>query len=182
MSRRIPILPTLAMIVLALFVAAVAFASWHPAAKGRTARLELAPNHLRLAQTKTNQALVKLPNAKPGQIAKGSTRLSVTGAPATVTVGVTSLRDIAGPAGGRLITSGKLKIAVSCTGNPCPGTGIAYLGPLSQMHTRSLGLWKAGTRRTYTVRVWIARGTASADNAFQGSQARFGLVWTATQT
>ncbi len=182
MSGRAPILPTLATIAVALIVAAVAFASWHPGAGGRTARLELASRHLRFAQTRPNQALIKLPNAKPGQLAKGSTRLSVTGASAAVTVGVTNLRDVAGPRGGRLVTSGKLRIAVSCTGHPCPGTGVAYMGPLSQMHTRSLGLWSAGTRRTYTIRVWMANGGPALDNAFQGSSARFGLVWTAVQT
>jgi len=186
-SRRLPILPALTAIVLALGIAAAAFAAWQPATGQQGPRLDLAPKQLRFVQSKPNQALIKLPNAKPGQIAAGATRLTVSGAPAVVTAAVTNLRDVAGPNGGRLITSGRLRIAISCTGHPCPGTGVAYLGPLSQMHTRSLGVWPAGTSRTYTVRVWMQRtgvppSNTTGDNAFQGSKARFGLVWTATQT
>ena len=187
MSRRASFLPALAAIGVALTVAAFGFASWHPATRAKSPTLTLAANQLRLTQTKTNQALIRLPNAKPGRIAKGSTRLSVTGARARVTFAATNLRDVAGPNGGRLIASNKLRIAVSCTGSPCPGSGVAYQGPLSKMGRRSLGTWAAGTRRTYTVRVWIMRGATpqsntAGDNAFQGSRARFGLLWTASAT
>jgi hypothetical protein len=186
-SRRLPILPAVTAIVLALAVAAVAFAAWRPATHEQGTRLELVGHKLQFSQTRANQALVKVPNAKPGQISIGSTRLTVSGAPAVVTAGVTNLQDVPGRNGGRLITSGKLRIAVSCTGNPCPGTGAAYIGPLNRMGTRNLGRWAAGTSRTYSVRVWIKRGAkppsnTTGDNAFQGSRAKFGLLWTAIQT
>jgi hypothetical protein len=187
MTRRVPILPTLLMIGLALTVAAVAFASELPSASHPQGgpRLEFAPNQLRLAQTSPNQALIRLPKAKPGQIAKGSTRLTVISARAALTVKATNLTDTPGPNGGSLIASKRLWIAVSCTGQPCPGSGVAYQGPLSNMGTRSLGIWRAATSRTYTVRVWLLRGptplsNTTGDNVFQGSRARFGLVWTAT--
>jgi hypothetical protein len=186
MSRRLPILPALTAIILALGIAAAAFAAWRPVTDEQGPQLELAPNRLHFAQTRANQALIKLPNAKPGQIAQGSTRMTVTGARAAVTAAATNLRDTAGPNGGKLITSGKLRIAVRCTGQACGGTGAVYKGPLSQMHTRRLGTWAPGTSRTYNVRVWMQRGTrppsnTTGDNRFQGSRARFGLVWTATQ-
>jgi hypothetical protein len=185
--RRLPILPALTAIVLALAVAAAAFAAWRPEAHEQGPELTLAPQRLQFVQTKANEALIKLPNAKPGQVATGSTRMTVTGARAMVTAAVTNLRDIAGPNGGKLITSGKLRIVVRCIGQTCGGSGAAYKGPLSQMHTRSLGIWAPGTSRTYTVRVWMQRGSrppsnTTGDNRFQGSRARFGLVWTATQT
>lgn len=187
MSRRLPIVPALTAIILALGAAAIAFAAWHPAPNEGGPKLELVGRKLQFTQTRANQALIKLPNAKPGQIAVGSTRLTVTGAPAVVSVGVESMRDVPGRRGGKLITSGKLRIAVSCTGHPCPGSGVAYIGPLSLMRTRSLGLWSPGTSRTYAVRVWMQRGAVppsntTGDNRFQGSRAKFGLVWNATQT
>jgi hypothetical protein len=128
--------------------------------------------------------LIKLPNAKPGQFAQGSTKLTVSGTRAAVVVRATDLTDVAGPNGGKLIASRKLRIAISCTGQPCPSTGRVYIGALSQMGTRSLGVWTPGTSRTYTVRVWIVRGRTpgsnrDGDNRFQGARARFGLVWTA---
>jgi hypothetical protein len=179
-SRRLPVLPALAAIVLALTVAAIAFAAWQPATNEHGPRLELAGQTLKLSQTKANQALIKLGNAKPGQIATGSARLTVTGAPALMTVGIRSLRDVPGRNGG------KLRIAVSCTGHPCPGTGVAYIGPVNQMGTRTLGRWPAGTSRTYTVRVWMQRSgvppsNTTGDNLFKRSRAEFGLLWRATQ-
>jgi hypothetical protein len=184
MIRRLPLAPALVAIFLALAVAAVAAQAWRSDPSASSAQLALASPKTRIAQTKPNEALIQLPNAKPGQIAKASTRLTVTGAPATVTVRPTNLRDVAGPNGGRLITSGALLVAINCETH-CPGTGVTYLGALSHMNTRSLGRWAAGTSRTYTVRVWMRRGgippsNMSGDNLFQGSTARFGLLWTAT--
>ena len=186
MSRR-PIIPTLAMIVVALTVAAVAFASWHPPRQSREPHLVFASNHLVLTQTSPNQALIRLPNARPGQMARGTTRLTVTGLRANLAVRAANLVDVAGANAGKLIASKRLWIDVRCVAHPCPRPPVAYRGPLADMGTRSLGSWPAGAPRTYLVRVWLVNGArppsnTTGDNVFQGSQARFGLIWTATAT
>jgi hypothetical protein len=176
-SRRVPVFPTILMIGIALAVAGVAFASWHSKPGAPNARLGLASKQLHIAQTRANEALIRLPNAKPGQVARGSTRLTMSGSRGAVTVSATNLADTPGVNGGKLIAGKRLWIAVSCTRGPCPGTGVAYQGPLSGMGSRSLGVWPAGMSRTYTVRVWIRR--TAGDNVVQGARARFGLLWTA---
>jgi len=126
-----------------------------------------------------------MPNAKPGEVAKGTTRVTITGSRASVQVGVKNLRDIPGPNGGKLIASQRLWIDVRCPGSPCPHNRVAYRGPLALIGTRSLGTWREGAHRTYAVRVWLRRGgrpptTTTGDNLYQHSTATFGLVWTAT--
>jgi hypothetical protein len=191
-SRRLQIIPGVIAVVLALAVAVVALASstWrsegHPAASSEPT-LALAGQTLRFAQTRTNQALIRLPNAKPGQIARGTTKVSVTGAQARVSVGVNNLSDVAGPNGGKLVASRRLWIDVRCVARPCPSSPVGYRGPLALMGTRSLGTWAPGTVRTYGVRVWLLRGgmppsSIAGDNVFQGSRAGFGLTWRATAT
>jgi hypothetical protein len=191
-SRRLPIIPGAIAIVLALTVAVVALASssWrsegHPAASSDPT-LALAGQKLHFTQTRTNEALIRLPNAKPGQIARGTTTVSVTGAQANVIVGVNNLSDVAGPHGGKLVASKRLWIDIRCVAKPCPRSPVGYRGPLALMGTRSLGDWAPGTVRSYSVRVWLLRGgmppsSITGDNAFQGSRARFGLTWRATAT
>jgi hypothetical protein len=186
-SRRISILPAAALIVVALAVAAFAFSGWRTTKRSGVPRLGFTSHNMQLSQTQPDQALIRLPNAKPGQVARGSTQLSVTGARASVLAGATNLQETPGANGGSLIASNRLWIAVSCTGGTCPANGPAYIGPLKNMGTRSLGIWPPGTHRTYTVRVWLRRGqtppsTTTGDNAFQGSRAKFGLLWSATAT
>jgi hypothetical protein len=187
-SRRLPVIPGAIAILIALAVAALASSSWKsegdPSASSDP-RLELAGQKLRLAQTEANEALIRFPNAKPGQIARGTTTVSVTGARANVSVAVNNLSDIAGPNGGKLVASKRLWIDVRCVARPCPSSPMSYRGPLALMGTRSLGGWAPGTVRTYSVRVWLRRGgmapsNITGDNVFQGSRARFGLLWRAT--
>jgi hypothetical protein len=187
MSRRLPIFPAVAAIALALAVAAAAFSTWDTAHDPGGPKLTLAGDEVHLVQTRAGQALIKLPNAKPGQVARGSTLVTVAGHQAGMTVGVQNLRDVVGINGGKLTASRHLWIDVRCTGLRCPRPPVAYRGPLSQMGTRSLGTWQPGTVRRYNVRVWLLRGArprtnTAGDNAFQGSQAKFGLMWTATST
>ena len=126
-----------------------------------------------------------MPNAKPGEVVKGTNRVTITGSRATVQVGVKNPRDIPGPNGGKLIASQRLWIDVRCAGSPCPHNRVAYRGPLALMGTRSLGTWREGAHRAYSVRVWLLRrgmppSTTTGDNLYQHSTATFGLVWTAT--
>lgn len=185
MTRRLSIFPIVAAILLALAVAAAAFSPWGTGADHAGPRLDLAAKRLRLAQSRANEALIKLPNAKPGQIARGTTQVSTSGVRARVSIAATNLRDVAGANGGRLIASRRLWIDVRCVATPCPASPVVYRGPLSDMGTRGAGLWLPGTHRTYSVRVWLLRGgmppsTVAGDNRFQGSQAKFGLLWQAT--
>jgi len=185
MTRRMPLLPAAAVILVALAVAAVAAAGWRSEPQAPTPQLNLASKQLRLAQTQANKALIKLSNAKPGQVARGRTLVTTTGARANVTIRANNLVDVPGPNGGKLIASRRLWIVVRCVAGPCPHSPGAYRGPLALMGTRSLGTWRPGTHRTYAVRVWLVRGgmpptTTSGDNLYQHSTARFGLVWTAT--
>jgi len=187
MTRRLPIFPAVAAIALALAVAAAAFSTWDTAHDAGAPRLTLAGDKVRLVQSRAGQALIKLPNAKPGQIARGSALVTMAGHQAGVAVGAQNLQDVAGINGGKLISSRHLWIDVRCTGLRCPSPPVAYRGPLSKMGTRSLGTWQPGTARRYNVRVWLLRGArpptnTTGDNAFQGSQAKFGLMWTATAT
>jgi len=185
-SHRAPIFSTVAIVVLALAVAAAAAVSGLRTEKvSGTPKLSLAGSQLRFTQTRANQALIRLPNAKPGQVAKGLTRISVSGVRASVALTVQNLREVAGANGGRLIASKRLWIDVRCVGTPCPRAPVAYQGPLGDMGSRSVGSWAPGTVRTYAVRAWLLRGGiplsgATGDNVFQGSRARFGLVWSAT--
>jgi hypothetical protein len=184
-SRRLPILPLVAAIFLALAVAALAFSSLGTPPGSARPKLELAGDKLRLTQTRAGQALIKLPNAKPGQVARGTTLVTVTGQRATVAIRASNLLDVPGANGGRLIASKRLWIDVRCAAKPCPASPVVYRGPLSDMRTRSVGTWRPGTARTYSVRVWLLRGgtpptTTTGDNVFQGSRAKFGLQWTAT--
>jgi len=184
-SRRLPIFPAVAVIALALAVAAAAFTRWDTAADAQGPKLTLSGDTVRLVQTRANQALIKLPNARPGQVARGSTLITVAGHQASVAIGVRNLQDVAGPNGGRLIASRHLWIDVRCTGLRCPTSPAVYRGPLSKMGTRSMGTWQAGTTRRYNIRVWLLRGGlprtgTTGDNAFQGARAKFGLMWSAT--
>jgi hypothetical protein len=189
-SRRLHVIPSVIAILFALAVAAFASSSWksegEPTASSGP-RLDLAGQQLRFAQTRANQTLIRLPNAKPGQIARGTTTVSVTGARANLSIAVNNLSDIAGPNGGKLVASRRLWIDVRCVAKPCPRSPVGYRGPLALMGTQSLGRWAPGTVRTYSVRVWLLRGgmppsSISGDNLFQGSRARFGLLWRATAT
>jgi len=184
-SRRLPILPALVVALIALAVAAAAAAPWKSQPNVPSPRLALASNTLRFAQTQANKALIKMFNARPGQVARGTTLLTTTGATANVTVRPANLRDIPGPNGGRLIASKRLWIDVRCVATPCPHNPVVYKGPLANMGTRSMGTWQPGTGRTYSVRVWLLRGglpptTHTGDNLYQHSTAKFGLVWLAT--
>jgi hypothetical protein len=184
MSARLPVFPAVAVIVLALAVAAAAFSNWDTNQRPQHPSLTLAGDDVKLVQSRADEALIKLPNAKPGQVARGSAVIGVTGHQASVAIGAQNLSDVAGLNGGKLIASRHLWIDVRCTGLRCPGSPVAYRGPLSQMGTRSLGTWQIGTARRYNVRVWLARGGqprtgTTGDNAFQGSRAKFGLRWTA---
>lgn len=186
MSPRVPIFSTVAIIVLALAVAgAAAFSGWRTDKGPEGPKISLAGSRLGFTQTEANQALIKLPNAKPGQVARGLTRITLTGVRANVALTATNLRDVAGINGGRLIASKRLWIDVRCAGALCPPKSAGYHGPLSDMGTRSLGSWAPGTIRTYAIQVWLRRGgippsDRTGDNAFQASRATFGLVWTAT--
>lgn len=185
MRRRFPVAPLLVVILFSLAVAAVAASAWKSEPSAASPQLALTSKHLKLSQTRANQALIKLPNAKPGQVSKGITIMRVTGARSSVQVRLNNLRDFPGPNGGKLVASRHLWIDIRCPASSCPGSQVAYRGPMSQMGTRSLGIWQPGTSRTYVVRVWLLRSrqpstNASGDNMFQGSTARFGLVWTAT--
>jgi hypothetical protein len=180
MSRRFPI-SALVVIV----ITAVAAAGWRSEPQAESPQLNLASNRLHLVQTLPNQALIKMPNAKPGQVARGTTLLTTTGTTATVTVRANNLLDLPGPNGGKLIASRRLWVDIRCVATPCPHNPAAYKGPLALMGTRSLGTWRPGTHRTYSVRVWLLRGgmpptTSNGDNLYQHSTAKFGLVWTAT--
>jgi len=184
-TRRFPALSAVVVILVALAVAAVATAGWRSEPDAASPQLSLASEQLRLTQTQAHKALIKMPDAKPGQVAKGTTRVTITGSRATVQVGVKNLRDIPGPNGGKLIASQRLWIDVRCAGSPCPHNRVAYRGPLALIGTRSLGTWREGAHRTYAVRVWLRRGgmpptTTTGDNLYQHSTATFGLVWTAT--
>lgn len=187
MRRRLPILPVLVVALIALAVGAAA-ATWTSQPEDAPSpQLSLASNQLRFAQTRENKALIKMGNAKPGQVAKGTTVLTTTGTTSNVTIRVTNPRDIAGPNGGKLIASKRLWIDVRCVATPCPHNPAVYKGPLANMGTRSVGTWRPGTRRTYAVRVWLLKGgmpptTHTGDNLYQHSTARFGLVWLATAT
>jgi hypothetical protein len=185
MSRRFSVGPALVVTVIALAVALVAAAAWRSQPQAGPPQLSLASKHLRLTQTNANKALIKMRNAKPGQVAKGKTRVTITGFRAAVKVRVKNPRDIPGPNGGRLIASRHLWIDVRCAGSPCPHNRVAYRGPLASMGTRSLGTWRPGAHRTYALRVWLLRGgmprtRTTGDNRYQQSAAKFGLVWTAT--
>jgi hypothetical protein len=185
MTRRFPVVPVLVVILFSLAVAAVAASAWKSEPAASSPQLALTSQHLRLSQTRANQALIKLPNAKPGQVARGTTVMSVTGARAAVQVRLNNLRDLAGPNGGKLVASQRLWIDIRCAATPCPHSPVVYRGPMSLMGTRSMGTWPPGTRRTYAVRAWLLRGgqpptNTSGDNIFQGSTAKFGLLWTAT--
>lgn len=185
MTRRSPVVPALAVILVALAVAAVAAAAWRSEPQAPSPQLNLASKQLRLVQTQANKALIKLSNAKPGQVAKGTTVVTTTGTTANVTIRANNLVDLPGPNGGKLIASRRLWIDVRCVASPCPRNPAAYKGPLALMGTRSLGTWRPGTHRTYDVRVWLLRGgmpptTTTGDNLYQHSTARFGLLWSAT--
>jgi len=186
-TRRLPIAPALVAIVIALAIAAVAAAAWRaePNAPSPALNLTSGGKQVRLAQTQANQALIKMFNARPGQVARGTTLVTTSGAPATVRVSATGLRDLPGPNGGKLIASKRLWIDIRCVATPCPHNPVGYKGPLALMGTRSLGTWRPGTRRTYAVRAWLLRGglpptTRTGDNLYQRSTAKFGLLWTAT--
>jgi hypothetical protein len=186
-TRRFTLVPVLVAVLLALAIAAFASSSWKSGAGAVDPKLGLTAQQLRLTQTRANQALITLPNAKPGQMAAGATTVTVTGVRATVTVGINNLSDIAGPTGGKLVASRRLWIDVRCAAVPCPHNPVAYRGPMALMGTRSLGIWRPGTVRTYRVRVWLLRGgtppsNTTGDNIFQGSRTRFGLLWRATGT
>jgi hypothetical protein len=185
MRRRLPVVPVLVVVLFSLAVAAVAASAWKSKPSAASPQLALDSHHLRLSQTRPNQALIKFPNAKPGEVARGTTVLSVTGTRATVQVRPNNLRDLPGPNGGKLVASRQLWIDIRCVDRPCPRPIVAYRGPLALMGTRSLGSWGPGVSYRYLVRVWLQRrGTpptnVSGDNIFQGSAARFGLVWTVT--
>jgi len=184
-TRRIPVAPALVVILVALAIAAAAAAAWRSEPDAASPQLSLASKQLRLRQTQAHKALVKVPNAKPGEVAKGTTRVTITGSRATVQVGVKNPRDIPGPNGGKLIASQRLWIDIRCAGAPCPHNRVAYRGSLASMGTRSVGTWRDGAHRNYSVRVWLRRGgmpptTRTGDNLYQHSTARFGLLWTAT--
>ena len=187
MSRRLSIFAAVGVAALALAVAALAFSAWSPPSSSSPTQPRLALTSMRpqFAQTRAGKALITIPNAEPGQIAQGATTLTVSGAAASVTVRATNLRDVAGRNRGRLIASDRLWIDVRCAlQGPCGRSPFVYRGPLRQMGIRSLGIWSAGTHRTYRVRVWLLRGSkplsnTTGDNAFQGSRATFGLAWQA---
>jgi hypothetical protein len=185
MTRRFPIVPTLAVALVGLAIAAVAAAGWRSEPQAVSPQLNLASKQLRLVQTQANKALIKLSNAKPGQVARGTTLVTTTGTTANVTIRANNLVDLPGPNGGKLIASRRLWIDVRCVATPCPQNPAAYKGPLALMGTRSLGTWRPGTHRTYAVRVWLLRGgmpptRTTGDNLYQHSTARFGLLWSAT--
>lgn len=182
MTRRFPVAPAL---VVALAIVAAAAAAWRSEPQAPPPQLNLASRQLRLVQTQANKALIKLSNAKPGRVARGTTLVTTTGTTANVTIGANKLLDLPGPRGGKLIASRRLWIDVRCVATPCPHNPAAYKGPLALMGTRSLGTWRPGTARTYSVRVWLLRGgipptARTRDNLYQHSTARFRLLWTAT--
>jgi hypothetical protein len=184
MIRRLPVLGLVIGLV-ALAVAAAAASPWRSNPSAPSPQLSLASNTLHIAQTQANRALIKMTNARPGEVARGTTLMTITGATANVTVRTTNPRDIPGPNGGRLIASRRLWIDVRCVAAPCPHNPVVYKGPLALMGTRNIGIWRAATHRTYSVRVWLLRGgmpptTTSGDNRYQHSTAKFGLLWSAT--
>ena len=79
MTRRFPVLPAVVVILVALAVAAVAAAGWRSEPDAASPQLSLASKQLRLTQTQAHKALIKMPNTKPGQVAKGTTRVTITG-------------------------------------------------------------------------------------------------------
>jgi hypothetical protein len=183
-NRRIGIMAAALTAALAAGVAAFAIAAWEPTDRsGSRPRLELTSKRLRIAQTAANHALIRLRNAKPGERAEGTTTVWVRGTQAEVSVRVANPQDRPGRNGGKLIASGRLWIDIRCGHPPCGWQ--PYRGPMSQMGTYSLGTWRAGQHRTYRIRVWFRRtgrprSNKAGDNAFQGSRATFGLVWSAT--
>jgi hypothetical protein len=184
-SRRFSLGPVLVATVIALALLVGAATAWRSQPHADQPQLSLASKRLRLTQTHANKALIKMSNAKPGQVANGKTRVRIKGSRAKVRVGIKKPRDIPGPNGGKLIASRHLWIKVRCTKSPCPRHPVAYKGPLASMGKRGLGTWRAGTHRTYAVRVWLRRGgtpstPTSGDNRYQHSIAKFGLLWTAT--
>jgi hypothetical protein len=184
-NGRLPLGPVLVATVIALAVVVVAATAWRTQPRADSPQLSLASKRLRLKQTHANKALIKMSNARPGQVAKGKTRVTIKGSRAKVRVGVRNARDIPGPNGGELIASRRLWINVRCARSPCPRHPVAYKGPLASIGKRSLGTWRAGAHRTYAIRVWLPRGgmpptPTSGDNRYQHSTAKFGLLWTAT--
>ena len=185
MSRRLSLGPALVAIAIALALLVGAATAWRSQPRTDPPQLSLASKRLRLTQTHANRALIEMSNAKPGQVAKGKTRVRVGGSRAQVRLGVKNARDIPVPNGGKLIASRRLWIDVRCAKSPCPRHRVAYKGPLASMGKRSLGTWRAGAHRTYAVRVWLLRGgtpptPTTGGNRYQHSTARFGLLWTAT--
>lgn len=133
----------------------MAAAGWRSEPGAPSPQLNLASKQLRLVQTQANKALIKLSNAKPGQVARGTTLVTTTGTTANVTIRANNLVDLPGPNGGKLIASRRLWIDVRCVATPCPHNPAAYRGPLALM-----GM--------------------TGDNLYQHSTARFGLLWSAT--
>ena len=97
MTRRFPVLPAVVVILVALAVAAVATAGWRSEPDAASPQLSLASKQLRLTQTQAHKALIKMPDAKPGQVAKGTTRVTITGSRATVRWGSRTCATSPGP-------------------------------------------------------------------------------------
>lgn len=92
MSRRFPVVPALVTILVALAIAAVAAAGWRSEPQAASPQLNIASKQLRLVQTQANKALIKLSNAKPGRVARGTTLVTTTGTTANVTIGSSGQR------------------------------------------------------------------------------------------
>ena len=119
-------------------------------------------------------------------MAKGTTRVTITGSRATVQVGVKNPCDIPGPNGGKLIASQRLWIDVRCAGSPCPHNRCRLQGATGvDGNPQSRHVARGGPSRLLRARLAAAQGDAAehdyGDNLYQHSTATFGLVWRDSQ-
>lgn len=142
---------------------------------------------LRVSSSKRGRPIVSGPNMQPGDVVRGQVRVENAGEDrGKLSLSRRGLSDVPGPNGGRLSTALSLRImrVRPKPARPHSRKRTVWEGSLSRMPKISLGEWRPGKSRRYRFRIELPDGglppsPTSEDNAYQGSSAKVGFVWTA---
>lgn len=187
MTVRGLIAPKLAGLLVLLIVVSVAgmrLVDGPSAAVGPQVLLRDAKGALAIDQSRAGRALVRGRNLRPGQAVRGHAVVENAGdAPARITLSSRHLAGVAGPNGGSLAEVLMLRVRKRTLHNSRRGPRTLYEGALGEMPPLDLGTWGPGGVHEYTFRVELPdtgrpSTATSGDNAYQGSSAEVGFVWT----
>jgi hypothetical protein len=183
--NRLPVLAVAFAAVLAVVIATAPPSE--PEGSASPLLVGSAEGDLRLKNSKRGEPVLSGRNLAPGDVSRGKMRIRNAGSEEARVRLLIGLRDYPGPNGGLLSRALRLRVKVAPPRRD-PGhrsASVIYDGRLAAVGALGLGSWRPGKIRQFRFRVRFPdrgrpRSPTRGSNAFQGSRARFRLVWRAT--